>query len=106
MKRVLAAGFAVGIAVLALGACGQRADLKPVPGHTLPVAPYGSSDRQTAEELLVPQPQASPERSVELRQRSEKRTDDPFDLPPDEDASTPASAASPVPTPSPSSTNG
>lgn len=102
MKRVLAAAFMV----LALGSCGQRAALKPAPGHTLPVAPYGSGDRQTAEELLVPQPQASPERSVELRQRSEKRTDDPFDLPPDEGAGTPAAPLPPAPAPSPSSTNG
>jgi hypothetical protein len=90
----------VGSLVLALGACGQSADLKPAPGHPLPVAPYGRGDRPTAEDLLVPQPQASPERSVELRKRSEKRTDDPFDLPPDEGTSVPASPASPAPTPS------
>ena len=35
-----------------------------------------------AENLLKPTPQAAPERSVELRKRSEERTDDPFDLPP------------------------
>lgn len=81
---------------LALAACGQRAELRPAPGHTLPVAPYGRGDRPTAEDLLVPQPQASPERSVELRQRSEKRADDPFDLPPAE--------ASPSPVPAPSAT--
>ena len=67
----------------ALGACAQKADLKPAPGKQLPVAPYGREDRPTAEELLVPAPQAAPERSVELRSRSEERQDDPFDLPPE-----------------------
>ena len=68
---------------LALGACAQKADLKPPPGKQLPVAPYGREDRLTAEELLVPDPQAAPERSVELRSRSVEREDDPFDLPPE-----------------------
>jgi hypothetical protein len=29
-------------------------------------------------------PQAAPERNVELRRRSEEREDDPFDIPPPE----------------------
>jgi hypothetical protein len=33
---------------------------------------------------MTPPPQAAPERSVELRKRSEEREDDPFDLPPPE----------------------
>ena len=70
--------------VLALGACGVRADLKPQANKALPVAPYGASDRATADQLLKPPPQAAPERSFELRQRSEERADDPYDLPPPE----------------------
>ena len=68
----------------ALAACGVKADLKPQAGKALPVAPYGRGDRPDAEELVKTTPQAAPERSVELRKRSEKREDDPFDLPPDE----------------------
>ena len=34
-------------------------------------------------ELLVLDPQAAPERNVELRRESEEREDDPFDLPPE-----------------------
>ncbi|MDE2621247.1 MAG: hypothetical protein KGL54_13895 [Sphingomonadales bacterium] len=72
------------LALLALLAgCGQTADLKPRPGQTLPVAPHGRGDQPSAGALLAPQPQASPERSVELRSRSEQRKDDPFDLPPE-----------------------
>ncbi len=67
-----------------LTACGVRADLKPQAGNALPVAPYGREDVPGSQELLETTPQAAPARSVELRQRSEKRADDPFDLPPEE----------------------
>ena len=72
--------------VVALAACGSRADLKPQAGQALPVAPLGRTDRPTAEELLVRSQQAAPKRSVELRTRSEERADDPFDLPPPDGA--------------------
>ena len=70
------------ILVVALAACGSRADLKPAAGGALPVAPLGRADRPTADELLVRPQQAAPARNVELRTRSEERADDPFDLPP------------------------
>ena len=74
----------VAIALLPLiAACGQTADLKPAKGENLPVAPYGRDDQPNAEELLELEPQSAPERSVELRRRSEEREDDPFDLPPE-----------------------
>ncbi|MCH2486293.1 MAG: hypothetical protein MK010_00915 [Erythrobacter sp.] len=66
-----------------LAACGQQAALEPPPGESLPPAPYGAADLPEAEELLELDPQAAPERSVELRRRSEEREDDPFDLPPE-----------------------
>lgn len=75
--------FAILIAGAALlGACGQRAPLEPAQGSSLPPAPYGSSERATSTQLLALDPQAAPERSVELRSESEERKDDPFDLPP------------------------
>jgi len=72
------------ILALAVAACGQKGDLTPRVGGTLPAAPFGRSDKPTAEKLLDPPVQAIPERSVELRRRSEEREDDPFDLPPKE----------------------
>lgn len=72
------------LACAALAGCGQTADLKPLAGHELPVAPVGRDARPSANELLDPPPQAAPERSVELRKRSEDRKDDPFDLPPED----------------------
>jgi hypothetical protein len=68
--------------VLALSACGVRRDLKPRVGHSLPPAPYGREQPRSASALLEPPVQAAPERTVELRKRSQEREDDPFDLPP------------------------
>lgn len=70
-------------ACFALAGCGQRADLVPPPGVSLPPAPYGADVRPGAAQLLELDPQAAPERSVELRSESEEREDDPFDLPPE-----------------------
>lgn len=78
MKRIAALA-----AVFLLTACGQKADLEPLPGQALPPAPFGAKAQPEAEDLLKPDPLAAPERSVELRKRSEERTDDPFDLPPE-----------------------
>jgi hypothetical protein len=74
----------VTFAALALAACGNRRELMPAAGEALPAAPYGREDRPTADDLLQPPSQAKPERSVELRKRSEEREDDPFDLPPED----------------------
>ena len=68
---------------IALAGCAQRAALEPPPGRSLPVAPYGAKTTPDADALLVPPPQAAPERNTELRSRSEERADDPFDLPPE-----------------------
>ncbi len=68
---------------LALAACGTKGELEPAAGQVAPPTPYGSSVRPEAEDLLEVPPQAVPERSVELRRRSEEREDDPFDLPPE-----------------------
>ncbi|MBT8389861.1 MAG: hypothetical protein HKP43_00880 [Altererythrobacter sp.] len=71
------------LAMLALGACGQRADIEPLANASLPTAPFGSEVKPEAEQLLELETLAAPERSVELRRRSEEREDDPFDLPPE-----------------------
>ncbi len=69
--------------MIALSACGARGDLNPPQGASLPVAPRGAETPPNAEELLERDALAAPERSVELRRRSEEREDDPFDLPPE-----------------------
>jgi len=82
MKRIRHIGIAA-ITLLTISACGSRAALEPEAGASLPPAPYGAEARPDAEELLELETLAAPERSVELRRRSEEREDDPFDLPPE-----------------------
>lgn len=77
--RIVMALTAMGL----LTACGAKSPLTPLSGTALPTAPYGAPDKPTAEELLRRDALAAPERSVELRRRSEERQDDPFDLPPE-----------------------
>lgn len=71
------------IAFILTAACGQKTDLKPLTGETLPPPSYGAETQPDAADLLAMDPQAAPARSVELRTRSEEREDDPFDLPPE-----------------------
>ncbi|MEW9856078.1 hypothetical protein [Novosphingobium sp. M1R2S20] len=70
--------------LLALTGCGSRQGLALKPGQQLPPAPFGRAVKPTPSELLEPPTLAIPARSVELRTRSERREDDPFDLPPPE----------------------
>lgn len=67
----------------ALAACGSKAPLEPVAGQDLPPRPYGADYTPGSEELLEPTVTAVPARDIELRERSEEREDDPFDLPPE-----------------------
>ena len=76
--------IAVLVILAGLAACGQRSNLGLKPGQQLPPAPYGRTEKPDSAELLELPTLAIPERSVELRTRSEEREDDPFDLPPPE----------------------
>ncbi len=69
--------------LLAVAGCGSRQDLELAPGQAPPPVPYGRTEPRSAADLLRPDPEAAPERSVELRRQSEERADDPFDLPPE-----------------------
>jgi hypothetical protein len=79
MMRIAAA---LGLSFLA-AACGTQTPLTPPKGAELPPAPYGATEKPSSDELLRRDALAAPERSVELRRRSEERQDDPFDLPPE-----------------------
>ena len=83
--RFIARTVTVTAALVALCACAQKAELQPLPGDTLPPPPYGAEAPLDADALLELDPQAAPERSIELRRQSEEREDDPFDLPPGDD---------------------
>ena len=70
------------VVALSLAACGKVGDLEPRTGQGLPPKAYGQTSEQSAEALSTPSVQARPGRSDELLRRSERREDDPFDLPP------------------------
>lgn len=70
------------ILLAALSACGKVGPLQPAPGQAPPAKAYGQTDVPKSEDLMTASEQARPGRSDELMRRSERRTDDPFDLPP------------------------
>ncbi len=70
------------VTALSLAACGKVGDLEPRTGQGLPPKAYGQTSEQSAEALSTPSVQARPGRSDELLRRSERREEDPFDLPP------------------------
>jgi len=69
-------------ALAALAGCGRVADLKPAPGHALPVKPLMARATPTVDELLTPPSYTRPGRVDELMKKSQPRPQDPFDLPP------------------------
>ncbi len=71
--------------VIALAACGKVGDLEPRTGSKPIPTAYGKDKPETADELVTASAQARPGRSVELLKRSQRREDDPFDLPPGEE---------------------
>ncbi len=73
--------FAVMACVLLLSACGSAGPLQ-WPGGSPPPAPEGQEAAQTADEMLVPPPQAAPERIDDAVRNTDQRSEDPFDLPP------------------------
>ncbi|MBM3927315.1 MAG: hypothetical protein FJ335_02495 [Sphingomonadales bacterium] len=72
----------VALGLLALAACGSRGNLKPAPGESLPVKPYGATATPTAADLMQPSVQARPRRGDDLQQTDARRGRDEFDLPP------------------------
>jgi hypothetical protein len=79
------------IIVMALGvaACGQTAQLKPLPGKSLPVKPLNARTTPTVSDLLSLPPQAVPRRVDELLTKNQPRRADRFDLPPADGAAPP-----------------
>lgn len=72
----------IAFASVAVAACGKVGDLEPKAGQAMPAKAYGQTEAPGAEELSTPSVQTRPGRSDELMRRSERRRDDPFDLPP------------------------
>ena len=77
MKRIIIISLA-----LDLTACGNRTELRPKAGESLPVKPLFAPATPSVSKLLTPDSQARPQRSDEQLYRSQQRRDDKFDLPP------------------------
>jgi hypothetical protein len=86
-------------ATLALAGCGRAVDLKPPPGHAMPVKPLMARTAPTVNELLTPPAYARPDRVDELVKKSQPRPADPFDLPPPTGGSAPSLPAGTDPQP-------
>jgi hypothetical protein len=65
-----------------LAACGNKGELKPAAGGSLPPKPYGAVATPTPTDLVQAPPQSRPTRSDEVLRSSEKRQSDEFSLPP------------------------
>jgi hypothetical protein len=68
--------------ILAVAGCGRETNLKPAPGHEMPVKPAMARTTPTFQQLLTPPAYARPGRVDELVKKSQPRSADPFDLPP------------------------
>lgn len=66
-----------------LAACGNARPLVAKADQSLPPKPYSAKNVPDSTALLEPSTQARPNRTVELRRRSELREDDEFNLPPE-----------------------
>jgi hypothetical protein len=73
--------FIIGVAMCVAG-CGKVGYLEPRTGNSMPPQAYGQTTDQTAKLLTTPSVQARPGRTDELLKRSDRREDDPFDIPP------------------------
>lgn len=83
--KLIKASF-MSIFILCAG-CGALGPLTPKDGNELPVKAYAQNEEQSAERLLRTSPQARPNREQEILSRSTIRSQDPFDLPPENDLS-------------------
>jgi predicted small lipoprotein YifL len=90
MNKAIRYGVAA-IALCLLAACGKVGPLEPKTGQAPPDKLYGQTETPDSNALMTASEQSRPGRSDELMRRSERRSHDPFDLPPgknDKDAAT------------------
>ncbi len=71
--------------LLALAGCGKFGPLEPRAGASSAPLAYGQDKPAETDAFTTAPVQARPGRSDELLRRSERRSEDPFDLPPSND---------------------
>jgi hypothetical protein len=92
-------GLIIILTALGLGACGQTAPLKPLPGKAMPVRPLMARATPGVDDLLQLPPQAVPQRVDELLTKNQPRRPDRFDLPPADGATPPLEGKPPTQAP-------
>ena len=78
--------YCFALSMLAVAGCGKVGPLEPKAGQAPPAKIYGQAEVPDSNALMTASEQSRPGRSDELMRRSERRTDDPFDLPPGSDS--------------------
>ena len=86
--------FGVMVLLVTMAGCGKVGPLEPKIGQSPPDKVYGQAKVPDSNALMTSSEQARPGRSDELMRRSERRTDDPFDLPPGTEPKDTSEAAS------------
>jgi predicted small lipoprotein YifL len=71
----------VGFVILSISACGKKGNLEAAAGAPPIPKAYGQAQPASAEQLTTAPIQTRPGRSDELLRRSDRRVEDPFDLP-------------------------
>src|SRR6266567_6444149 len=79
--------------ILALAGCGRQVDLRPAPGHQMPIKPQMARTAPTVDQLLTPPSYTRPDRVDELVKKSQPRASDPFDLSPPTGGNAPSAPA-------------
>ncbi len=69
-------------ALALLAGCGGKGDLAYKPGQAAPPKPVGAAEVPTPAQMLLPPPQAKPDRVDDPVAHSKPREQDRFDLPP------------------------
>lgn len=82
MRNPLPFASAAILALLLLAGCGRREPLQPATGQAPPPAPAQAHAPPTTDEMLTPLPITRPNRQDDSLTKSQRREDDPFDLPP------------------------
>ena len=77
--------FSLALSMLAVAGCGKVGPLEPKAGQAPPEKVFGQAEVPDSNALMTASEQSRPGRSDELMRRSERRSDDPFDLPPGSD---------------------
>lgn len=78
--------FGAAFLLMTLAACGKVGPLESKAGQAPPDKVFGQSEVPNSNALTTASEQSRPGRSDELMRRSERRADDPFDLPPGSEA--------------------